>query len=261
MKILINFIMVLSSVLAIADDHVEPPELTQLREYWQAARDKILTPIDTEYRSKLIKLKEKFTKADKLDQALDVSKEIDRIKEVPEKSIPFVQIAKSGKTKELSELNKNWIEKRNRSVKPVDDLYKRKLSQLSTKHASQNNLEAALAIREEIKKLSQTSQTSISEKEAKRISKKLEHTKWSWVNDKDSRNKLSFGEDGKGRFGWFYDFPTTWKIIGKNRVQLFINSKHGKQNVVLKFDDKFKSFECDNYPNDEPIPTSGKLSN
>ena len=96
---------------------------------------------------------------------------------------------------------------------------------------------------------------------SRKVSKKLENTKWSWLNERDSRNRLSFGKDGKGKFGWYYEFPTTWKVIGKNQVQLFINSKHGKDNVVLTFDDKFESFKCDNYPNDKPVPTSRKLSN
>lgn len=81
MKILsMIFVAVVSfSYAQEAKTEKEPVELTQLREQWQRARTQAIEPIDKKYVQMLEEQKLRFTKAGKLEEAVALKAEIDKM--------------------------------------------------------------------------------------------------------------------------------------------------------------------------------------
>lgn len=76
MKSLITSLLVFSAVLVLA----EPADLVRLRDNYQQAAERALTPVKATYEKELQKLLDAYTKAGKLDDALVVKNELAKLK-------------------------------------------------------------------------------------------------------------------------------------------------------------------------------------
>lgn len=99
------------TILATAQTHVEPTDLTKLRESWQRAVQQATAPLDKKYVDALALLKARYTKEGKLEDALAVDNEL---KQIASRSAVPSEIASSGRdpTKNQAEkvlLASKWL--------------------------------------------------------------------------------------------------------------------------------------------------------
>lgn len=187
------FILVLLRVPFSQGQDLEPKELIDLRNTYNADLQKSIKPVNDRYLPKLEELKKQLTFRGNIKDAVAVDEETQRISQ----NMPLGQ-QKASDPQELTEIKKVYGTEIDTAMKPITSLYLAKLEVLKQQLAQGGNLKGALAVEQEAAKYTQT---------VKREDPIL--GKWSWFNG----DLHTFLPEGKVAG----DPNSTWTLLDKDR--------------------------------------------
>ena len=199
----------------------EPEELVRLRQDHHQRREAALKPIDASYKQQLELLSKSLTQRNQLDAAIAVRNEL------------LAQNTPGNEPEELKRLRQQYNQRREATLKPIDASYKQQLELLSKSLTQRNQLDAAIAVRNELESLPAAGGGKSELREA------LLQWKWSWSGRSNETDVfLDFREDGKVSHRGMHG---TWSIVGAREVKLI--EDHGRT-LIFQFDSKLESYKC-----------------
>lgn len=133
---------------------------------------------------------------------------------------------------ELVRLRQQYTQKRDAALKPINTSYQQQLELLIKSFTQRNQLDAALAVRNE---LQATATVDGSQAE---LRKALLQSKWSWTGGaKETDVFLDFRDDGTVSHR---AMRGTWTIVGSRDVKLVEN---GGRTFVLRFNNTLENYK------------------
>jgi len=165
-----------------------------LKKSWGQARDRSAQPIDASYVRELRKLLETLTKAGKLEEAILVKSESQKVAEDANAAAIATNENAAKGSAQLESLRKNWMQARNKAVQPSDAIYTKELQKLQESFTKAGKLEEALAVKGELEKTDGPSMVTASALGASKQSTAFVGKKWRTA----SGSAFIFKSDGTG---------------------------------------------------------------
>lgn len=139
-------VLVVLLALSVSCFAAEPPkELTALKENFAKALERTTKPLQSAYETELRKLIEKHTKAGEFDAAVAVKTELEG--KTPAANAPQPPAS-------MVELKGNYTKALERAREPMNKTYEAELQKLLDRFTKTGNLDAALAVKDEVAGLS-----------------------------------------------------------------------------------------------------------
>jgi hypothetical protein len=226
--------------------NAEPRELADLRGSWKRATLREVDPINAKYMESLKALQDRFAKAAKLEDALAVKAEIDKL-EAKDDDEGNAQESKpaadtKGEPKELTALRNTWKKSSAQAMSQFNRKYLDALKAMRDRFTRNANLDDASMVNVEISKLPDQATGKDGKKSAPPVTAKSVLLQGDWLWSGTGVPVKFFGE---GRLQSGYSWMTRWAEIDKTKFKIF----HPNGSFwALEFDKTFQKAKSIDYP-------------
>jgi hypothetical protein len=225
----------LLSLISVCGAETEPEDLAKLRTSYQAAKLQAIDPLTKRYVDSLHTLKLKYTQAGNLEGAVATDNEVKFASDpfAPEETAASGGAKPAALPEELATLRSGYKTAKAQAIDPFTAKYVAALDPLKIKYTQLGNLQAALAIDNELKLFQkvQAEATKPIQQEPIKI-EKLMNTQWrlpdtTLPGTPDRKKWVRFKPNGALECGWT---PAifSWKVGDTGALELrpFKNGKH-----------------------------------